>query len=122
MVHLAALERLIVEPNGVCLFVVDEHAVLEIEYFANEQHEKLLLDAACVISVLTYEHHLEWLLEIVAFLFGQLVQRVLHDVIASHEQTQERIHRIDRGHKYGRQVLSIRVSKRNLVFFVVVCC
>lgn len=101
MIHLAALERLIVEPNRVGLLVVDEHAILEIEYFAYEQHKELLLHAARVIPVLADEHHLERFLQVVAFLLRQLIQRVLHDVIASHEQTQERIDRVDGGQKYG---------------------
>jgi hypothetical protein len=97
MVHVTALQSLIVEPDRVGLLVMYEHAVFEVENLAQQQHKELFLDAARIVGILADEHHLERLLQIVAFLLRELIERVLDDVIAAHKQRQERIHRVNRG-------------------------
>ena len=42
VVHVAPLEGLIVEPDSVGLLVENEHAVLQVENLAQEQHKKFL--------------------------------------------------------------------------------
>ena len=106
MVHVAALERLVIEPNRVGLFVVGEHAVLEIEYFSQQKHKELFLDTASVVSVFVDEHDLERFLEIISFLLGKLIESILNDVITANEQSQQRIDRVDCWQEYGCDILS----------------
>ena len=118
VIHVGALERLIVEPDGVGLLVEGEHAVLEVEYLAQQQHEELFLDAAGVVRVLADEHHFERLLEVVAPLLGQLIERVLDDVLASHEQGEQRVDRIDGGQEDAVDVLLPGLGERQLHLYV----
>jgi hypothetical protein len=44
--HGIALEAFAAEINGMCFFVVSEHAVLRIHQFPHQQHEKFLREIA----------------------------------------------------------------------------